>query len=227
MSWLVCWRTVGLGPAEPGLILRDTRGSPLKGSGEEPREGTFWASGAVENLSRISDTQASSRVSRKPGWEEHTGRCGPICTLALHLTCVRKTPCRRRGGAWALGGAPGERVSRYPSGGGQLGQVLSRGGIPRPGGIIILIGVALGESGTWVESLPASGPCCCSRYPSRTFWSDSGCPTPFPVPVQVSPTSSSWSQLCWPHAPAGQSLREASIPLQPTSSSQMGPVPGP
>lgn len=57
---------MGSGRAEPGLILRDTRGSPLQGSREEPREGTFWASGAAENLYAISDTQASSRVFGSP-----------------------------------------------------------------------------------------------------------------------------------------------------------------
>ena len=153
---------------------------------------------------------------------------GPLRTLAVPLTCVWKTPCCWGGSPWAFGGAPGEHVSRHPCGGGPLGQVLSRGGIPGPGGIIILIGVALGESGAWIEPCPVSEVLAAApNYPSRISCSDSGSPTPSPVPVQVSPTSSSWSQLCWPHAPAGQSLSEASIPLQPTSSSQMGPVPGP
>lgn len=76
-------------------------------------------------------------------------------------------------------------MSRHPCGGGPLGQVLSRGGIPRPGGIIILVGVALGESGAGTErccvsesllrrqtTLPESpagslGPPACPQYQCR------------------------------------------------------------
>lgn len=46
-------------------------------------------------------------------------------------------------------------------------------------------------------------------------------------PVQVTPTSSLWAQLCFPQEAAGHSDSEASVPTQPTSSSQMGPAPQP
>ena len=46
-------------------------------------------------------------------------------------------------------------------------------------------------------------------------------------PVQVTPTSSLWAQLCFPQEAAGHSDSEASVPIQPTSSSQMGPAPQP
>lgn len=47
------------------------------------------------------------------------------------------------------------------------------------------------------------------------------------VPVQVTPTSSLWAQLCFPQDAAEHSDSEASVPTQPTSSSQMGPAPQP
>lgn len=45
--------------------------------------------------------------------------------------------------------------------------------------------------------------------------------------MQVTPTSSLWAQLCFPQEAAGHSDSEASVPTQPTSSSQMGPAPQP
>lgn len=122
-------------------------------------------------MSAIPDTQVSSLrgLSGSPVRRRTQVDGGPIRTLAVHLTCVWKTPCRRGGGPWALGDGPGERVSRYPCSGDPLGQVLSRGGIPGPGGIIILIRIALGESGAWVEPRPVSGPCCCSRLPFQNL----------------------------------------------------------
>lgn len=133
--------------------------------------------------------------------------------LAVLLTWDREAPHLWGGDPRAPGAAPGGSVSRRPCSGGARGRVLSGGGVPGPGGIVLLVGVALGGTGRGLALSSLRGP---------------PAPRPAaPVPVQVSTTSSSWSQLCCPQAPAGQALSEASVPLQPTSSSQMGPVPGP
>lgn len=47
------------------------------------------------------------------------------------------------------------------------------------------------------------------------------------LPKQITPTSSAWSQLCFPHAPCLQSQRADSFPLHIRSSSQIGPEPAP
>ena len=171
---------------------------------------------------------------RKPGREML------LPTPRLPLTCARKAPRCWGGGPWAPRGFPGKGVSGHPCSGGPLGQVLPRGGVPGPGWIVLLVCIAWGGKGGGEspdpsqESLPLllrrplPGSPGASRGPAPLR--PVPCPplrTPPPVPVQVSPTSSSWSQLCCPHARAGQSLSEDSLPLQPTSSSQMGPVPGP
>lgn len=60
-------------------------------------------------------------------------------------------------------------MSRRPCSGGPLGQVLSRGGVPGPGGIVLLIGVALGEIGR-------------DLGPVRPHWSLAMLQSPLPDP---------------------------------------------
>lgn len=159
--------------------------------------------------------------------------------LAMLLTWARKASHCWGRDPGAPGAAPGDSVSRCPCSSGPLGQLLSRGRVPGPGGIVLLIGVALGDIGRGLSPVRPRRPLVLlqtplpespgeSLGPAAPWHPDSAPHIPrSPVPVQVSPTSSSWSQLCCPHGPAGQSLSEVSVPLQCMSSSQMGPVPGP
>lgn len=176
----------------------------------------------------------------KPGREVHRGlwRAPPHPGHAPHL-CLEGTSSLGRGPLCSQPCPRGERVqaplqrwSPWP------GPLLTWG--PRSRGDSLPHLHSLGRN--WGRGQPRPGSevlAVALKSPSRISWSDSGSPPPChpdslapeppspAVPVQVSPTSSSWSQLCCPHALAGQSLSEASLPLQPTSSSQMGPVPGP
>lgn len=77
-------------------------------------------------------------------------------TLPVHaLTWVQKAPCCWGRGPGTPGASPGDNVSWCSSSSGALGQVLSRGGVPGPRGIVLLICVALGEIGR-VEPHPIS-----------------------------------------------------------------------
>lgn len=191
-------------------------------------------------MSGVSETQTCSfsRIFLEALQRMHRGPSPP----SHALTWARRVPRCWGGGPRAPGAAPGDSVSRCPCSGGPLGQVLCRGRVPGPGGVVLLICMALGEFGEGLSPIPSQRSLLLPQTPlPESLGATLGPPTPWTrlhapghplpppslVPVQVNPTSSSWSQLCCPHAPAGQSLSEASVPLQPMSSSQMGPVPGP
>ena len=47
------------------------------------------------------------------------------------------------------------------------------------------------------------------------------------IPEHTTPASSPWPQLCSPRVECRQCIRDVSLPIQPTSSSQMAPWPWP
>lgn len=136
---------------------------------------------------RVPEAEATGPGSLRPRpthlgesfWKPCRGCIEAPSHLAMLLTWARKAPHFWGGGPRAMGTAPGDSVSRHPCSGGPLGQVLSRGGVPGPGGIVLLIGVALGEIGR-------------DLGPVQPHWSLALLQTPLPDPPGVtlgSPTS--------------------------------------
>lgn len=81
-----------------------------------------------------------------------------------------------------------------------------------------------------LEGTPAGRGMHCGVYAHRSDRVQDIGPQPFTraiLPVQMTAASSRWSQLCLPQGSAGQCHNAASVPLHFTSSSHMGPMPGP
>lgn len=157
-------------------------------------------------MSRVSETQTCS--FRRVFLEALQGMLRGPSPPGHALTWAQRVAHCWEGGPRTPGAAPGDSLSRCPCSGGPLGQVLSRGRIPSPGGIVVFICVALGECGGELSLVPSQRSLLLLQTPLPESPGATGTPTPVdptPAPDHPHPLHPRYQCRSIPHLPRGRS----------------------